>query len=74
MDNQINADNGHKITANVIVDVANGPVSTEAAHILQQANKLIVPDILANSGGVTVSYFEWVQNQANQQWDLDDLI
>ena len=73
MENQITADNAKKIKAKVIVEVANGPTTAEADRILHENNKLIVPDILANAGGVTVSYFEWVQNKTGQYWELDDV-
>ncbi len=73
MENQITADNAAKIKAKVIVEVANGPTTAEADRILHENNKLIVPDILANAGGVTVSYFEWVQNRTGQYWELDDV-
>ncbi|MGB0739178.1 MAG: glutamate dehydrogenase, partial [Planctomycetaceae bacterium] len=49
---------------------ANGPVTPEADQLLQQRNIVVLPDILANAGGVTVSYFEWVQNQQYFRWDL----
>jgi glutamate dehydrogenase (NADP+) len=73
MENQITADNAARIKAGVIVEVANGPTTTEADRILHENNKLVLPDILANAGGVTVSYFEWVQNRTGQYWELDDV-
>jgi len=73
MENQITADNAARIKAGVIVEVANGPTTAEADRILGENNKLIVPDILANAGGVTVSYYEWVQNRTGQYWELDDV-
>jgi len=68
---QIRADNADDIKARLIVEAANGPVTMAADEILQQKNILVLPDIVANSGGVVVSYFEWVQNLENQQWDLE---
>ncbi len=62
--------NAHDIKAPVIVELANGPTTGEADEILQQKDILVVPDILANAGGVTVSYFEWVQNQQGNYWSL----
>jgi glutamate dehydrogenase/leucine dehydrogenase len=68
---QIRADNADDIKARLIVEAANGPVTMAADEILQRKNILVLPDIVANSGGVVVSYFEWVQNLENQQWDLE---
>ncbi len=73
LENQITSDNAARIRAPVIVEVANGPVTSDADEILNERGKLIVPDILANAGGVTVSYFEWVQNKAGFYWTLDDV-
>jgi len=68
MENQITEENAHRIQAPVLVEVANGPITSGADAILAQKNKLVVPDIIANAGGVTVSYFEWVQNRAGYYW------
>jgi len=68
---QITIKNAAKIKAPVIIEVANGPTSVEAEKILAEKNKLIVPDILANAGGVTVSYFEWVQNKSGYYWSME---
>ena len=73
LENQITAENAERIAAPVIVEVANGPTTSEADEILHQRGTLIVPDILANAGGVTVSYFEWVQNRAGYYWSLDEV-
>lgn len=73
LENQITADNAAKVKAEVIVEVANGPTTVEADRILEANNRLIIPDILANAGGVIVSYFEWVQNRTGQYWDLRDV-
>ena len=73
LENQINNDNADKIKAKIIVEGANGPTSVEADEILNQKGITIVPDILANSGGVVVSYFEWVQNLQNFYWTEEDV-
>ncbi|MCR5637124.1 MAG: Glu/Leu/Phe/Val dehydrogenase [Clostridiales bacterium] len=71
LQNQITVDNANDIKAKYIVEGANGPVTTEADEILGQKGVTIVPDILANGGGVIVSYFEWVQNLQSFYWDED---
>ncbi len=73
LENQITADNASKIQAKVIVEAANGPTSVEADEILAKRNILVVPDVLANAGGVVVSYFEWVQNIQSMAWELDEV-
>jgi len=67
-ENQITDHNANKIKAKVILELANGPVTPEADEILFRKGISIIPDILANSGGVTVSYFEWEQNLKNEHW------
>ncbi len=59
--NQITEDNAHDIKASIVVEAANGPTTPEATRILTERGILLVPDVLASAGGVTVSYFEWVQ-------------
>lgn len=73
LENQITGKNAKRIKAPVIVEVANGPVTSEADEVLRKKETLVVPDILANAGGVTVSYFEWVQNRQGFYWDEDDI-
>ncbi len=73
LENQITKLNADNIKAPVIVEIANGPITLEADDILLKKNILIVPDVLANSGGVTVSYFEWVQNKAGFYWTLKEV-
>jgi len=73
LENQITAENAARIAAPVVVEVANGPTTREAEQILAERDALVVPDILANAGGVTVSYFEWVQNRAGYYWPEDEV-
>jgi glutamate dehydrogenase len=68
LENVITADNAGNIRARIVGEGANGPTTPEADQILFEKGVLVVPDILANSGGVTVSYFEWVQNQTRLYW------
>ncbi|NJM65357.1 MAG: Glu/Leu/Phe/Val dehydrogenase [Acaryochloris sp. RU_4_1] len=68
LENQITADNATQIQANYIFEVANGPVTSAADAILEQKGVTVFPDILVNAGGVTVSYFEWVQNRSGLYW------
>ncbi len=70
---QITKDNAKKIKAKLIVEGANGPCTPDADHILSDKGILVVPDILANSGGVIVSYFEWVQDLQNFFWEEDQV-
>ena len=71
LENQINRDNAHTVKARIIVEGANGPTSVEADKILSEKAVVIIPDILANAGGVVVSYFEWVQNLEAFMWEED---
>jgi glutamate dehydrogenase (NADP+) len=73
LENQITGANADRIRAPFIFEVANGPVSSEADTILEQKGIQVVPDILVNAGGVTVSYFEWVQNRSGFYWSLDEV-
>jgi glutamate dehydrogenase/leucine dehydrogenase len=70
LENQISNDNAMRIQAKVILEMANGPTTPEADEILHKRGIIVVPDILANAGGVTVSYFEWIQNMKNEKWDV----
>ena len=73
LENQITADNAGAVKAKIIVEGANGPTTPEADEILAKAGVVVVPDILANAGGVTVSYFEWVQDLQANFWDEEDV-
>jgi len=73
IENQITAENAHKIKASIIVEAANGPTTTEATRILTERGILLVPDVLASAGGVTVSYFEWVQNNQGYYWTEEEV-
>jgi glutamate dehydrogenase len=71
--NQITVENAHNIKAKIVVEAANGPTSLEATHILTDRGILLVPDVLAGAGDVTVSYFEWVQNKQGYYWSEEEV-
>jgi glutamate dehydrogenase (NAD(P)+) len=71
LENQVTEKNAGKIKAKMILELANGPVTPCADKILFEKNIIIIPDILANSGGVTVSYFEWFQNVHDEKWSAE---
>ncbi len=73
LENQITAEIAEEMKASIVVEAANGPTSVEADHILKEKGVLLIPDILANAGGVVVSYFEWVQNIQSLMWELDEI-
>jgi glutamate dehydrogenase (NADP+) len=73
LENQITQENASHIKASVVVELANGPTTFEADNILHGKGILVLPDILANAGGVTVSYFEWVQNRSGYYWSLAEV-
>jgi glutamate dehydrogenase (NAD(P)+) len=73
LENQINLDNAHQIKARIVAEAANGPVTPGADRVLFENGVFDIPDILANAGGVTVSYFEWVQDQYGFFWSDDEV-
>jgi glutamate dehydrogenase (NAD(P)+) len=73
LENQITASNAARVRAKIIAEAANGPTTPGADAILHEQGILVLPDILANAGGVTVSYFEWVQDLQELFWDEDDV-
>lgn len=73
LENQITGENAERIKAPFIVEIANGPTTNEGEAILDKKGTVVIPDILANAGGVTVSYFEWVQNRQGYYWPLEEV-
>lgn len=73
LENQITEENAGRIRARIVAEAANGPTIPEADEILHQRGVFVIPDFLCNAGGVTVSYFEWVQNQRGMPWELEDV-
>jgi glutamate dehydrogenase (NADP+) len=73
LENVITSENVDAVKASVVLEVANGPTSLEADGALAEQGVTVIPDILANAGGVTVSYFEWAQNRAGVRWSVDDV-
>ncbi|WP_373419569.1 Glu/Leu/Phe/Val dehydrogenase [Bacillus sp. EAC] len=71
--NQITVENAHNIKASIVVEAANGPTTLEATKILTERGVLLVPDVLASAGGVSVSYFEWVQNNQGYYWSDEEV-
>jgi glutamate dehydrogenase (NADP+) len=71
LDNVITADNAKSIQAKYVLELANGPTNPDADVILEKNGVIVIPDVLANAGGVTVSYFEWVQGRSGEQWQAD---
>ncbi len=74
LENVIHQDNAAKIKAGLIIEMANGPLTPAADQILFKKNIPVIPDVLANAGGVTVSYFEWVQNLQGYYWSKDEVV
>jgi glutamate dehydrogenase (NAD(P)+) len=73
LENQITEENAPRVKARIIAEAANGPTTPDADNILHENGIFLIPDILANAGGVTVSYFEWVQDLANYFWTEDEV-
>ncbi len=74
LENVITEKNAEDIKARVVIEMANGPVDPKADEIFEKRGVIAVPDILSNSGGVTVSYFEWHQNMRNEKWSKEDVL
>ncbi len=73
MENQVTDENKAKVKADIILELANGPTTVEADEYLAKKGVVIIPDILANAGGVTVSYFEWLQNKQAYYWPIEEV-
>ena len=73
LENAIHSGNAATVRAKILAEAANGPVTPDADTILDGKGIFVIPDILCNAGGVTVSYFEWVQNEQHLRWDLNDV-
>jgi glutamate dehydrogenase (NADP+) len=73
LEHQITEENAARISAPLILELANGPTTPAADAILEAKGTIVIPDILANAGGVTVSYFEWTQNKAGYYWSEDEV-
>jgi glutamate dehydrogenase (NAD(P)+) len=73
LENQVTSENAGRIQARLILEAANGPLTPDADILLEQRGITVVPDVLANAGGVTVSYFEWVQDLQSFFWDEDEI-
>jgi len=73
LEDQIHKGNAGRIKARIVLELANGPITPDADRILEEAGAIVLPDILANAGGVTVSYFEWVQNRQGYYWSLNEI-
>jgi glutamate dehydrogenase (NAD(P)+) len=73
LENQITMDNAPRIRAKILTEGANGPTTPEAHKHLHERGVFVIPDILANAGGVTTSYFEWVQDRYGYFWELDEV-
>ncbi len=69
LEEQITAENAERVKATVVLEIANGPTTPDADALLSKNGIAVVPDVLANAGGVTVSYFEWLQNKSGESWD-----
>jgi len=73
LENAITAENASSVKAKFVLEMANGPTTIEADAVLRHAGVTVIPDVLANSGGVVVSYFEWFQNMNRKKWKKDEV-
>jgi glutamate dehydrogenase/leucine dehydrogenase len=73
LENMVHEENAQFVRAKIVAEAANGPLTPEADRILQNKGVFIIPDILCNAGGVTVSYFEWVQDEQHLFWESQDI-
>jgi glutamate dehydrogenase/leucine dehydrogenase len=73
LENVITAENAKRVKSKAIVEMANGPTTPDGDEILEKLEVIVVPDILANAGGVTVSYFEWEQNLREEKWNEQEV-
>nr|MBP7134061.1 Glu/Leu/Phe/Val dehydrogenase [Patescibacteria group bacterium] len=74
LENQLTIENAPDVKAKIVLEVANGPTTTEAEQLLTERGIIVIPDVLANAGGVTVSYFEWLQNKEGTHWIEEDVL
>jgi glutamate dehydrogenase/leucine dehydrogenase len=74
LENQITLENASRIKARVILELANGPTTPDADAVLEKKSILVIPDVLANAGGVIVSYFEWLQNLSEESWTEEEVL
>lgn len=74
LEDQVHKDNAKDLSAGIVLEIANGPITPEADEYLASHNVVIIPDVLANAGGVTVSYLEWVQNRTGERWEKDRVV
>jgi glutamate dehydrogenase/leucine dehydrogenase len=73
LEEQVRADNAQSVQAKVVLEIANGPTTPEADAVLEKKGATVIPDVLANAGGVTVSYFEWLQNGEGRRWSAEEV-
>lgn len=73
LEEQVRSDNVGEVAARIVLEIANGPVTPDADDILAKRGVTVIPDVLANAGGVTVSYFEWLQNKAGETWEREQV-
>ncbi|MFB6190281.1 MAG: Glu/Leu/Phe/Val dehydrogenase [Candidatus Nanohaloarchaea archaeon] len=74
IENVITEENAGDVSADYVVEIANGPTTREADEVLRERGVTMIPDVLANSGGVTVSYYEWVQNRTGEYWEREEVL